>query len=149
MKITSTAFKNNEQIPQEYTCDGDDINPPLKFEDVPNEAASLALIISDPDAVPKKPFYHWVLFNMDPGTDHIDEDSVPATAIEGKNDSDKLEYGGPCPPSGTHRYIFKLYALDSILDLEEGAVAQEVKQEMEGHIVETAEVIGLYSKTKA
>lgn len=148
MKITSPAFKNNEPIPQAYTCDGDDINPPLKFEDIPSDAASLALIISDPEAVSKKPFYHWVLFNMDPGTSHIDEDNVPGSVIEGKNDAGKLEYEGPCPPGGTgiHHYIFRLYALDGILDLEEGAIAEEVEQEMEGHIIETTEIIGIYGK---
>lgn len=148
MKITSPVFKNNEPIPKIYTCDGDDINPPLKFKDIPDSAASLALIIADPDAINKKPFYHWILFNIDPETNHVDEDSVPATAIEGKNDSGKLEYAGPCPPEGTgiHHYIFKLYALDNILGLEEGAIAQEVAQEMEGRILETAELIGIYEK---
>lgn len=146
MKITSPAFENNEQISQKYTCDGEDINPPLRFEDIPDEAASLALIISDPDA-PGKTFYHWVLFNIDPGTDHIDEDSVPGTALEGTNDFGNIEYGGPCPPFGTHRYIFKLYALNDILNLEEGATAQEVEQEMERRILENAEITGIYART--
>lgn len=145
MKITSPAFQDNEQIPQKYTCDGEDVNPPLKFEDIPAEAASLTLMFSDPDA-PAKTFYHWVLFNMDPETSHIDEDSVPATAIEGKNDFDQLEYGGPCPPSGTHRFIFTLHALDGPLDLEEGAIAEEVLEAMEGHIIDTAQIVGTYGR---
>ncbi len=146
MKITSTAFEQNGNIPERYTCDGEDRNPPLQFEDIPNNAASLALIVSDPDAVGKKPFYHWVVFNIDPRTDHIEEASVPATAIEGRNDFGKGGYGGPCPPSGTHHYIFTLYALDSPLHLKRGATAEEVIQTIEGHILETAELRGVYSR---
>ncbi|MCL5783988.1 MAG: YbhB/YbcL family Raf kinase inhibitor-like protein [Patescibacteria group bacterium] len=145
MEITSPVFENNGKIPQKYTCDGEDINPPLKFEDIPSEAASLALIVSDPDA-PGKTFYHWLLFNMDPGTDHIDEDSVPSTAIEGKNDSEHSEYSGPCPPSGIHKYIFTLYALDGPLDLEAGATAEEILEAIEGHVIDAAQIIGTYGR---
>jgi len=148
MKITSTAFEHNENIPELYTCDGKDRNPPLQFEDVPNNAASLALIVSDPDAVGKKPFYHWVVFNIDPRTDHIEEDSLPAAAIEGRNDFRKVEYGGPCPPSGTHHYIFTLSALDSHLHLEKGATAEEVIKAIKGHTIETAELVGVYSRKR-
>lgn len=146
MKITSPAFENDEQIPQKYTCDGEDINPPLKFEDIPEDTASLALIVADPDAAGKKPFYHWVLFDMDVGTDHIDEDSVPTVAFEGKNDFNNTEYGGPCPSSGTHRYIFTLYALDGPLNLEEGSTDEEVLEAMERHIIDTAQLTGIYSR---
>ncbi len=145
MEITSAAFENNQFLPEKYTCDGLDINPPLNFEDIPDTAASLALTVSDPDA-PSKIFYHWVLFNMDSGTDHVDEDSTPQAAIEGTGDSGNTEYSGPCPPSGTHRYIFTLYALDGPIDLEEGAESQEVLERMEGHIIDTAQLVGLYSK---
>lgn len=148
MKITSTAFEQNGNIPELYTCDGEDRKPPLQFEDVPNNAASLALIVSDPDAVGKKPFYHWVVFNIDPRTDHIEEDSLPATAIEGRNDFRKVEYGGPCPPSGTHHYIFTLYTLDSPLHVKKGATAEEVIQAMKGHTLETTELVGLYSRKR-
>lgn len=145
MKIQSPAFGENKEIPEKYTCDGQDISPPLSFEDIPSDAASLALIVSDPDA-PAKTFYHWVLFNIDVSTDHIDEDSIPVTAMEGTNDFGNTEYGGPCPSSGAHRYNFTLYALDGVLDLEGEMSAQEVLDEMEGHIIETAELVGAYSK---
>lgn len=148
MKIISTAFEQNGNIPELYTCDGEDKSPPLQFEDVPNNAASLALTVSDPDAVGKKPFYHWVVFHIDPRTDHIEEDSLPATAIEGRNDFRKVEYGGPCPPSGTHHYIFTLYALDSSLHLKKGATAEEVIQAMKGHTLEATELVGLYSRKR-
>jgi Raf kinase inhibitor-like YbhB/YbcL family protein len=148
MRIISTALEQNRNIPELYTCDGNDKNPPLRFEDVPNNAASLALIVSDPDAVGKKPFYHWVVFNLDPRTDQIEEDTLPATGIEGRNDFGKVEYGGPCPPSGTHHYIFTLYALDSPLHLEKGATAEEVIKATKGHTIETAELVGLYSRKR-
>lgn len=145
MNITSTAFEENQEIPEKYTCDGQDINPPLKFEDIPADAASLALIVSDPDASGGT-FYHWVLFNIDVGTDHIDEDGVPVTAIEGTNDFDSTEYSGPCPPAGTHRYIFTFYALDGPLNLELGATAKEVIEAIEGHSIDTATLVSLYTK---
>ncbi len=148
MRITSTAFEQNGTIPELYTCDGKDKNPPLRFEDVPNHAASLALIVSDPDAVGKKPFYHWVVFNIDPRTDYIEEDSVPATAIEGRSDFRKVGYGGPCPPSGTHHYVFTLYALNSRLHLEKGTPVEEVIEAIKGHTIETAELVGLYSRKR-
>ncbi len=148
MKITSTVFEQNGNIPKLYTCDGEDRKPPLQFEDIPDKAASLALIVSDPDAVGKKPFYHWVVFNIDPRTDHIEEDSRPATGIEGRNDFGKVEYGGPCPPSGTHHYIFTLYALDSQLPLDKGVTAEEVIGAIKGHAIATAELVGLYSRKR-
>lgn len=145
MKITSTAFENNNPLPEQYTCDGQDINPPLKFESIPEDAAALVLIVSDPDA-PIKTFYHWLLFNIDVSTKQIDEDSAPEGAVAGINDFGDTEYGGPCPPSGTHRYIFTLYALDGPLPLEEGATAKEVLEEMVTHIIEEAELVGLYER---
>ena len=148
MRIISTAFEQNGTIPELYSCDGKDKNPPLRFEDVPNHAAGLALIVSDPDAVGKKPFYHWVVFNIDPRTDYIEEDSVPATAIEGRSDFRKVGYGGPCPPSGTHHYVFTLYALDSRLHLEKGTPVEEVIEAIKGHTIETAELVGLYSRKR-
>jgi Raf kinase inhibitor-like YbhB/YbcL family protein len=148
MEITSTAFEQNGNIPALYTCDGEDKHPPLQFENVPNNAASLALIVSDPDAVGKKPFYHWAVFNIDPRTDRIEEDSMPATAMEGRNDFRKGEYGGPCPPSGTHHYVFTLYALDSPLHLEKGTTVEELIKEIKGHTLETAELVGLYSRKR-
>lgn len=145
MKILSSAFKNNTNIPSKYACDGDDVNPPLEFIDIPEKAKSLVLIIDDPDA-PTKTWVHWVVYNISPNATGVDENSVPKNGIEGMTDFGKPGYGGPCPPSGTHRYFFKLYALDIVLDLPEGATKQMVEQKMQGHIIDQSELIGLYSK---
>lgn len=148
MKITSTAFENNQPIPEKYTCDGSDINPPLKFEETPFNAASLVLIVSDPDA-PSKVFTHWLIYNMPPSTLQILENQVPPNSMQGITDFGKTGYGGPCPPSGTHRYFFKLYSLDVILNLLEGASKEEVQNAIEDHIIDQAELIGTYSKKGA
>lgn len=146
MQLVSPAFKNNEFIPAKYTCDGDDINPPLIFEGVPDDAASLALIISDPDA-PQGTFIHWAVFDIDPGVRLIEEDSIPKGVLA-TNHFQRLEYGGPCPSSGVHHYIFRLYALDDLLGLEEGVPAREVEDSMEGVILDSAELIGLYGRAE-
>lgn len=143
MKIMSPAFRNHAKIPEKYTCDGDNVNPPLDFDDFPKETKQLALIVDDPDA-PGKTFVHWLVYNM-PLSVHIDEDSVPAT--QGYNDFGRQSYGGPCPPSGEHRYFFKLYALDTKLDLAEGVNKAKLESAMEGHVLEKADLIGLYSRT--
>lgn len=148
MAITSTAFQNNENIPGKYTCDGVNHNPPLTFSKVPENAQSLVLIVEDPDAVSKKPFIHWLLYNVPPATIQILENKVPKGSIEGMTDFGKVGYGGPCPPSGNHRYFFKLYAIDTLLDLPEGASKEEVQQLMDGHILESAELIGLYQSKR-
>ncbi len=142
MRITSLAFKNNESIPAKYTCQGQDINPPLKIEDIPDAAQFLALIVDDPDA-PMGTWVHWVVFNMSK-INEIGEGIIPGK--QGMNSFGKKNYGGPCPPSGTHRYFFRLYALDSELGLDEGANCQELDKAMQGHIVEQAEIIGKYQK---
>ncbi len=142
MKITSD-FKNNEMIPKKYTCQGEDINPTLKFEDIPKNAKSLALIMDDPDA-PNKTFVHWVLYNI-PITDKIDENSY--LGIQGINSAGSIGYVGPCPPSGKHRYFFKLYALDTVLDLKKAVSKEDLKKAMKGHIIERTQLIGLYSKS--
>ena len=142
MKISSTAFKNNENIPRKYTCQGEDINPPLIFSQIPEETKSLALIMDDPDA-PNETFVHWILFNI-PIVDGIDEDS--SEGVEGINSAYQEGYMGPCPPSGTHRYFFKLYALDIKPDLKKGCKKQDLENEMKGHILAQAELIGLYKK---
>jgi len=131
-------------IPSLYTCEGDDINVPLKIEGVPKQAESLVLIVDDPDA-PKGTWVHWVVFNI-PVTNYIEEDSVPGE--QGLNDFGKHDYGGPCPPSGTHRYFFKIYALDTILDLGSDAIKEDVDMAMEGHVIASGELIGLYGKRK-
>lgn len=145
LKISSTAFKHNELIPEKYTCDGTDVIPPLAIEGVPESAKSLALIVDDPDA-PRGTWVHWVVWNIDPKTKEISSDSVAKGAEQGMNDFKKLDYGGPCPPSGTHRYFFKLYALDTLLSLGKGAAKVDLEKSMEGHVLAQAEVIGLYRK---
>lgn len=145
MKISSSAFGNNEKIPKKFTCDGQDLNPPLKFEEVPQNAKSLVLIMDDPDA-PGRIFVHWTIWNIPPETREIAENTVPAGAVLGMTDFGKAGYGGPCPPSGTHRYFFKLYALDTTLQLPSSATKAEVEALMSGHILSQTELIGLYSR---
>ncbi|PIZ98050.1 MAG: YbhB/YbcL family Raf kinase inhibitor-like protein [Candidatus Levybacteria bacterium CG_4_10_14_0_2_um_filter_35_8] len=146
MKILSANFLNNQKIPSKYTCDSSNINPELKFSDIPETAKSLVLIMDDPDA-PIGLFVHWVLFNMDPKSILISENSIPKSAIQGINSSGTNKYIGPCPPSGTHRYFFKLYALDKLLVLSSGCGKKAVEAAMEGHILEKAELMGLYERT--
>ncbi len=146
MEITSSVFENNQNIPAKYTCDGDGINPPLEFKDVSKEAVSLALIVDDPDASAGT-WVHWTLWNIDPTTTGIIENSVPPKAIAGQTSSGQNVYGGPCPPSGTHRYFFKLYALDSKLSLSSFSLKEDLEKAMQGHIIKQAELVGLYSRT--
>jgi len=146
MKITSSAFLDNDKIPPKYTCDSENVNPPLTLSAVPKEAQSLVLIMDDPDA-PGGTFTHWVVFNIPPSTMQILENSVPENSIQGATDFGKVGYGGPCPPSGTHRYFFKLYALDSVLELSEGASKEEIEDAMEDHIIDSCQIIGLYSRS--
>jgi hypothetical protein len=145
LKISSPVFENNDAIPKKYTCDGADVNPPLKFENIPSAAKSLALIVDDPDA-PGGTWVHWVLWNIAPGTAEVKENTIPAGALQGMNDFRKHDYGGPCPPSGTHRYFFKLYALDAPLTLSPGAKKADLEKAMKGHIIAQAQVVGLYSR---
>lgn len=145
MQITSPVFENNQNIPSKYTCDGDGVNPPLEFKDVPKEAVSLALIVDDPDA-PAGTWVHWTLWNIDPTTTTIIENSVPPKAISGQTSSGQNIYGGPCPPSGTHRYFFKLYALDSKLSLSSFSLKEDLEKSMQGHVIKQAELVGLYSR---
>ena len=143
MKITSPAFAHNAMIPKKYTCQGKDISPPLAISDIPEGTVSLALILDDPDA-PRRTWDHWIIWNIKP-TREIKEDSAPGT--QGKNSWGRQDYGGPCPPSGTHRYFFKLYAIDNEMDLPAGATKAELEAAMKGHILEQAELIGLYQKS--
>ncbi|NIR46912.1 YbhB/YbcL family Raf kinase inhibitor-like protein [candidate division KSB1 bacterium] len=142
MKLTSPAFKHNELIPAKYTCDGEDINPAFDIEDIPDDAKSLALVVDDPDA-PAKTWVHWVVYDM-PVISHINEGSIPGK--QGINDFGKQDYGGPCPPSGTHRYFFKIYVLDQELNLDEGISKEDLEKAMEGHILDKTELIGLYQR---
>jgi Raf kinase inhibitor-like YbhB/YbcL family protein len=145
LKISSSVFENNGNIPAKHTCTGKDVNPPLLIENVPAKAKSLALIVDDPDA-PRGTWVHWVLWNISPGTGEINEDSVPAGAMQGLNDFRLHEYRGPCPPSGTHRYFFKVYALDTVLNLNSNSTKSDVEKAMQGHIIGQARIIGLYRK---
>jgi Raf kinase inhibitor-like YbhB/YbcL family protein len=145
LKITSPAFASNGYIPARYTCDGTDISPPLEIGNIPAEAKSLTLIVDDPDA-PVGMWVHWVVWNIDPATREIAEDSVPHAATQGKNDWKRNGYGGPCPPSGVHRYFFKLYALDTKLNLGAGTTKSNLEKAMEGHILAKSELIGLYKR---
>lgn len=141
MKITSSAFQDHGNIPSQYTCDGANINPPLTIAGVPEKAQSLVLIVDDPDA-PKGTWVHWVVWNIPPSTTEITENSVPG--IQGMTNFGKNEYGGPCPPSGTHRYFFKLYALDKKLNLGSKATKKDVERGMKQHVIGQAELVGLY-----
>lgn len=147
MTLSSSRFEHNQKIPSAYTCDGADVNPPLVIMDVPAGARSLALIVDDPDA-PAGTWVHWTVWNMDPQTREIAENSVPKSAREGVTSFGKSGYGGPCPPSGTHRYFFKLTALDTTLDLSPNAGAQDVQKAMDGHILASAELMGVYARAR-
>ena len=142
MKLSSPEFENNKFIPSRLTCEGEDVNPALVIENIHSDAKSLALIMDDPDA-PMGTWVHWVVYDI-PVTSRIDEDSIPGK--QGINDFRRLNYGGPCPPSGTHRYYFKIYALDKELGLKEGVSKKALEKAMEGHILDKAELVGLYKK---
>ncbi|KGP64416.1 kinase inhibitor [Legionella norrlandica] len=144
--LKSPAFDHNELIPDEFTCNGADYPPPLIWEDAPQDTKSFVLIMDDPDA-PTGIWVHWVLFNLPASCDELDAAiDIPEPAISGKNSWGNTGYGGPCPPSGTHRYFFKLYALDIFLSLDEKSTKQDVEYAMQGHILESSELIGKYSK---
>ncbi len=145
MRITSPDFQNGNPIPAIYTCVGKNINPELRFSDLPPGTQSLALIMDDPDA-PSGTFLHWTLWDIPPETSRIGENSRPATAVEGKTGRGKPGYVGPCPPSGTHRYFFRLYALNTLLSLAPGSDRATLEAAMQGHILGEAELIGTFSK---
>ncbi|MBI4086103.1 MAG: YbhB/YbcL family Raf kinase inhibitor-like protein [Candidatus Liptonbacteria bacterium] len=146
MTITSPSFRENGSIPKKFTCQGENINPELRFGGAPEEAKSLALIMHDPDAPMPGGFTHWVMWNIEPLTTAIKENSAPPGASEGKNGAGKTGYIGPCPPSGTHRYFFKLYALDAVLNLPAGADKNSLEAEINKHLLAEAEIIGLYQR---
>lgn len=145
MEIKSSAFKNNERIPSKYTCDSDNVNPPLEITNIPSNAKSLVLVVDDPDA-PSGTWVHWAVWNI-PLTNTIDENSVPKGAMQGENDFGNNNYGGMCPPPGKeHRYFFKIYALDTTLNLPASSKKPDVESSMRNHILDKAELIGIYSK---
>lgn len=146
--LKSSAFKNNEFIPSRHTCDDDDdVNPLIEILGIAEGTQSLVLIMDDPDA-PSGTWDHWILWNIDPKTHYIPEDSVPAGAVQGKTSFGKERYGGPCPPRGDkpHRYKFRVYALDTELDLPEGSSKADVEKAMEGHILDEVVLTGLYQR---
>lgn len=147
MQITSTAFENNGFMPAKYTCDGENINPNLLFSDVPSDAASLALIMHDPDA-PSGDWLHWTVWNISPENLGIMEDYVPEEAMQGVTDFGDIGYGGPCPHNGVHHYHFVLYALDTVLNLDPSAAMMDIEQAMDGHVLAKAELVGIYERVK-
>ena len=149
MKLTSPAFENNGKIPSIYTCEGKDINPPLLISDAPKGTKSFVLIMDDPDAVKPagKIWIHWVMWNIPPDTTEIAE-GVEPHGIPGRGTSDILGYQGPCPPDAEHRYFFKLYALDAMLDLPVGYTKEQVEKAMDGQVIESTELVGRYEKMK-
>ena len=154
LTITSPSFTHEGEIPTQFTCEGKDLSPELRWSGVPAGAKSLALIVDDPDApdpkAPKRTWVHWVLYNLPPASEGLAEavDRFPQGTCEGRNDWGRTGYGGPCPPIGRHRYFFKLYALDVVLpDLKTPTKAQ-LEKAMEGHVIEKAELMGTYQKAR-
>jgi Raf kinase inhibitor-like YbhB/YbcL family protein len=144
ISVTTPAFQAGGDVPAKFTCNGANLNPELRINGVPNEAKSLVLIVDDPDA-PRGLFTHWIVWNIDPKATDIGENSAPAGGIQGTNDFGKRNYGGPCPPSGTHRYFFKIYALDTKLDLKPSARRAELDAAMRGHTLAQGELMARYS----
>ncbi|MBF2007168.1 YbhB/YbcL family Raf kinase inhibitor-like protein [Chlorogloeopsis fritschii PCC 9212] len=152
MKLASSVLEENDFIPAKYTCDGADISPALSWDEPPPGTESFALIVDDPDA-PRRTFVHWVLYDIPATVRQLSEQiatvkTLSNGGVQGKNDFGNLGYGGPCPPSGTHRYFFKLYALDKKLGLQPGATKNQLEAAMEGHILATAELVGRYQRQR-
>jgi Raf kinase inhibitor-like YbhB/YbcL family protein len=143
LKITSPAFEHNQQIPEKYGCKNKAPNPPITIEGTPPKATSLALIMDDPDA-PSGTFDHWIVWNIPPSTTRIDENA--ALGKEGLNSSGKRGYVCPFPPSGTHRYFFKVFALNMMLDLSANSGKRDLEKAMKGHIVAQGELVGLFTR---
>jgi Raf kinase inhibitor-like YbhB/YbcL family protein len=151
LRIESPAFKDREVLPKRFTCDGEDISPPLSWEGIPEGTRSLAIICDDPDA-PSTTWDHWIIFNIDPLKGGIQEAvskerRLPEGEIHGKNSWGRSDYGGPCPPPGNpHRYFFKLYALDTRLSLSPGSSKSELLESMKKHILDKAQLMGIYGR---
>jgi Raf kinase inhibitor-like YbhB/YbcL family protein len=153
MQLTSSSFQHGGEIPAYYTSDGEDVSPELSWRDAPAETRSFVLIVHDPDAPRPGGFTHWVVYDIPPETGHIEE-NVPKTEVvnglgtQGNNDGGKIGYMGPAPPSGTHRYFFRLYALDTTLDLGAGATPKEVNDAIRGHVLAQTELMGTYQNKR-
>jgi Raf kinase inhibitor-like YbhB/YbcL family protein len=143
LTVKSPVFAHNTVIPKKYTCDGDGINPPMIIEGVPEQTKSLSLIMDDPDAT-SGTFLHWIVWNIPPHVSKIGENMIPG--VEGINSARRKGYTSPCPPSGTHRYFFKVYALDTELSLASNSSVSDLEVAMEGHVVAKGEIIGLYRR---
>jgi hypothetical protein len=143
LSVKSPAFEHGQLIPKKYTCDGQDINPPLTIEGIPKETKTLVLAVDDPDA-PSGTWDHWIVWNIPASTSKIAENSVPGK--EGVNSARQQGYMGPCPPGGTHRYFFKVYALDTELSLGSGSRKKDVEKAMQGHVLSKGELMGLYRR---
>jgi Raf kinase inhibitor-like YbhB/YbcL family protein len=144
ISISSPAFQAGGDIPAKFTCNGTNISPELQISGVPNEAKSLVLIVDDPDA-PRGLFTHWIVWNIVPKTTRVAENAAPAGAVQGMNDFGKRNYGGPCPPSGTHRYFFKIFALDTKPELKPNARRAELDAAMRNHVLAQGELMARYS----
>jgi Raf kinase inhibitor-like YbhB/YbcL family protein len=145
LKVTSSAFSDGGKIPRKYTCDDSNVSPPLHVENLPKAVKSLALIVDDPDA-PGRTWTHWLLWNIDPKATEIRENSAPLNAVQGTSDFGSARYGGPCPPSGSHRYYFKAYALDATLSLPSSAKKIALEKAMAGHIIAQGSLMGTFSR---
>jgi len=145
MQISSQAFKEGKMIPQKYTCDGENVSPPLEIGNLSEKAESLVLIVEDPDA-PAGTFIHWIVVNINPKNPSFGENSPPKGALEIENSFGKKGYGGPCPPSGQHRYFFRIYALDVKLAPKQNSGINEIKKDMAGHVLDESYLMGLYSR---
>ena len=145
LTLTTSQFEPSGRIPSKYTCDGEDVNPPLEIKEVPNGTTSLVLIMDDPDS-PSGNFDHWLVWNISPDTTEIGENSVPNGSVEGTTDFNRTGYGGPCPHSGEHHYQFKLFALDTTLELDPSTRKPELEKAMHGHVLEETMLVGLYNR---
>ena len=147
MKIESDSFQNGGEIPRKYGYKKDNVNPTLKINDVPTDAKSLALVMDDPDAMGAvgKVWVHWVVWNIDPSTGEIQENSKPSDSIQGKTDFGEIAYGGPAPPDKEHTYLFKLYALDDKLSLDKGSTKSQLEEAMKNHVIAESKLEGRYA----
>ncbi len=148
LTLKSSAFKEGDIIPRKFTCDGDNVNPLLEIKNASAGTKSFALIVDDPDATRGRTWDHWVMWNIDPKTQYIMEDNLPSGAVQGLNSSNKNKYAGPCPPQGAkpHRYMFKLYALDTLLDIPASSTKAQLESAIAGHVIGQTTLMGLYGR---
>ncbi len=148
LTLKSPVFEDKENISDKYTCEGENINPPLEIYNIPEGTKSLALVVDDPDATGGDTFDHWVIWNINPQISKIEEGKLPEGAVEGTNDFGNINYGGLCPPQGNnpHRYVFKLYALDKKIEINPGSSKKELEFAMDGHIIESTTLTGYYGR---